>query len=77
MKKASRIESYRLSIQAAIAKTLCQEQAIECGYAALAAAIEGHSWKRNRYMNLMRRFGSCEKILETWTKKEEKSPIKR
>lgn len=77
MKKASRIESYRLSIQAAIAKTLCQEQAIDCGYAALAAAIEGQSWQRNRYMNLMRRFGSCSKILESWTNQEEKSPIKR
>lgn len=76
MKKASRIESYRLSIQAAIAKTLCQEQAIDCGYSALAAAIEGQSWQRNRYMNLMRRFGSCSKILDSWTKQEEKSSIK-
>ena len=70
MKKASRIDSYRLKLQAAIAKALCQEQAIDCGYAALAAAIEGHAWERNRYMNLMRRFGSCSRILETWTKEE-------
>lgn len=71
MKKASIIESQRIKIQAAIAKTLCQEQAIDCGYAALAAVIEDRAWQRNRYMNLMRRFGSCSRILESWTKQED------
>lgn len=70
MKKASRIESYRNRMQAIVAKTLCQEQAIDCGYAALAAAIEGRAWQRNRYMNLMRRFANCTRLLDSWTRDE-------
>lgn len=77
MKKASRIESYRLRVQATVAKALCQEQAIDCGYAALAAAIEGRTWQRSRYTNLMRRFASCSRILEAWTKEGENPAVKR
>lgn len=77
MKKKSRVESYRLKIQAAIANALCKEQAIDCGYAALAAAIEGRAWQRNRYMNLMRRFTSCSRLLESWSKAEVKPTSKR
>lgn len=77
MKKASRIESYRQRMQAIIAKTLCNEQAIDCGYAALAAAIEGRAWQRNRYMNLMRRFADCSRLLDTWTREEANPKLKR
>lgn len=77
MKKASRIETYRQRMQAIIAKTLCQEQAIDCGYAALAAAIEGRAWQRHRYINLMRRFASCSRLLEAWTQERTKPSAKR
>ena len=77
MKKASRTDTYRTRMQAIVAKTLCQEQAIDCGYAALAAAIEGRAWQRNRYMNLMRRFASCTRLLDAWTREEGSTKIRR
>jgi len=45
------------SIKAAV-RYICESRAIDCGYAALANAIEGRSWERRHYMNLMRRFMS-------------------
>jgi hypothetical protein len=45
------------SIKAAV-RHICASRAIDCGYAALANAIEGRSWERRHYLNLMRRFMS-------------------
>lgn len=45
------------SIKAAV-RFICESRAIDCGYAALANAIEGRSWERRHYLNLMRRFMS-------------------
>jgi hypothetical protein len=42
---------------------ICHERAIDCGYAALASAIEGKAWERNRYLNLMRRLAGLERRL--------------
>lgn len=56
-----------MKLQAGFARTLCNEQAIDCGYAALAAAIEGKAWERHRYLNLMRRFNFCAKSLDRLT----------
>lgn len=39
-------------------KMICESRAVDCGYAALANAIEGRSWERRHYLNLMRRFMS-------------------
>jgi len=41
----------------------CKERAIDCGYAALAMAIEGKSWERTVFLNLMRRFSTVSKAL--------------
>ncbi len=64
MKTLSQAKETKLKIKAKIAGGLCREHAIECGYAALAAAIEGKAWERHRYLNLMRRFVFCEKSLD-------------
>lgn len=39
-------------------RMICESRAIDCGYAALANAIEGRNWERRHYLNLMRRFMS-------------------
>lgn len=41
----------------------CKERAIDCGYAALAMAIEGKSWEKTVFMNLMRRLSTVSKAL--------------
>lgn len=69
----SRATKYVQAIQAQIAKVLCQEQAIDCGYAALASAIEGKPWERARYLKLMRRFGFCAAELERFPLRREQS----
>lgn len=63
MRKREKLSNYRLRMQAKIANAFCREQAIECGYAALASAIEGKAWERHHYINLMRRFMMCAKNL--------------
>ena len=65
MSKLTRVKAYRLELRAKIAKALCKEKAIDCGYAALAAAIEGKAWERNRYINLMRRFVTFANVLDS------------
>jgi hypothetical protein len=45
------------------AAATCKERAIDCGYAALAMAIEGKSWERTVFLNLMRRFGTVSQAL--------------
>ncbi len=67
MRTISKIQAYRLQIKAALAQSMCQEKAVDCAYAALAAALEDKAWQRNRYQNLMRRFRQCSNVLEAWT----------
>lgn len=56
--------SYQQLIQAELAKTLCQERAVECGYYALTSAIEGDSFGRNKAFTLMRRLMQCVRRLD-------------
>jgi hypothetical protein len=59
------VNAYRLEVKAKIARAFCKEKAIDCGYAALAAAIEGKAWERSRYINLMRRFVAFANVLDS------------
>jgi hypothetical protein len=54
-----RVSSVRPPARASIRifASLCNQRAIDCGYAALACAIEGRAWERQRFINMMRRLG--------------------
>ena len=58
MIRLSRTENKGINSIREAVRMICESRAIDCGYAALANAIEGRSWERRHYLNLMRRFMS-------------------
>jgi hypothetical protein len=62
--KATKAITYQQLVQAEVAKALCQERAVECGYYALTSALEGDSFGRNKAFNLMRRLMRCVQRLD-------------
>lgn len=65
MSKFNKVNAYGLHLKDRIAHVLFREKAIDCGYAALASAIEGKAWERNRYFNMMRRLVALGQLVET------------
>jgi hypothetical protein len=62
--KEAKVVSYQQLVQAELAKALCQERAVECGYYALTSAIEGDSYGRNKAFSLMRQLMRCVQRLD-------------
>lgn len=56
--------SYELLVQAELAKMLCHERAVECGYFALTLAIEGDAFGKNKAFSLMKKLMRCVQRLD-------------